>query len=240
MLRLGHLLHASESFFKASEATASASVKDDKELASVRNDGKNGLKSVAGARSSFRRLGQLESSGDSQGALVLLEDLISTCPCSLLVLTSKCNALCRVSRWSEAKACADEFICNAHSSVLRLAAHPNAQLPAPSIDRLAWIEKVGKNIVSVDTAAVVQSLLVMGPGLAEIYLSALRNLDFNRTCCSDIMTRILLIFDELVKILKASLIVSVTADKATVENGKITTPPFKIDYECVCGACDVM
>lgn len=177
----------------------------EKEVLTVRADGKNGLKTVASARSAIRRLGQLESAGDYHGTLGLLEDLGQSCPCCLLVLTSKCRTLCHLERWGEAKECAEAFVCNAHISILKLAAHSNALLPAPSVDRLSWIEKQGKNIVIIDTEAVIQAILAMGPGLSETYLLALKNLDLNRNCSADIMTRIMLILDELSKFLRASL-----------------------------------
>ena len=41
----------------------------------MRADAKNGMKALASARSSMKRLGQLEMSGDFQGVLTLLSDL---------------------------------------------------------------------------------------------------------------------------------------------------------------------
>ena len=206
LLRLGHLSQAYESYQKASDVPVlKTSNISEKEAITVRADGKNGLKSVASARSAIRRLGQLESGADFHGALTLLEDLGSTCPCCLLVLTSKCRTLCHLERWGEAKDCAEAFVCNAHVSILKLAAHPNALLPAPSVDRLTWEEKQGKNIVIVDTEAVIQAILCMGPGLSETYLLALKNLDLNRSCSADVMTRIMLILDELAQFLRAAI-----------------------------------
>ena len=41
----------------------------------MREDAKNGMKALASARSSMKRLGQLEMAGDYQGVLTLLSDL---------------------------------------------------------------------------------------------------------------------------------------------------------------------
>jgi hypothetical protein len=218
-------VQASEAYTRAFEAPSSSSIHET-DLLLVRIDGKNGLKSVVSARSALRRLGQLEVAGDFLGVLTLLEELITNCPCSLRVLTSKCNALCRLSKWSEAKECAEQFVCNSHSSVLRLEAHPNAQLPAPVLERLVWTEKPGKNIVTVDTEAVLQAILAMGPGLAEGYISALKNLDINRNCSADIMSRVLLIFDDLLRFLRTAARASQDTSRSAMDLGDTFTLLF--------------
>ena len=208
LLRLGHLTEAADSFTQACDVSPTLNVQES-DLAAVRADGKNGLKSVVGVRSTLTRLGQLEISEDYTGVLGLVEDLNAQCPRSLLVLVSKCNALNKLTEWGETKECIEDFICSAHSSILRLAAHPSAQLPAPPAERLSWTEKQGKNIVIVDTEAVLQAVLAMGPALAELYLISLKNLDLNRNCSSDVMSRMLLIFEELTKFLKSSVKASI-------------------------------
>lgn len=208
LLRLGHLTEAADSFTHACDVSPTLNVQES-DLAAVRADGKNGLKSVVGVRSTLTRLGQLEISEDYTGVLGLVEDLNAQCPRSLLVLVSKCSALNNLTEWGETKECIEDFICSAHSSILRLAAHPSAQLPAPPAERLSWTEKPGKNIVIVDTEAVLQAVLAMGPVLSEIYLVSLKNLDLNRNCSSDVMSRILLIFEELTKFLKSSVKASI-------------------------------
>ena len=217
LLRLGHLTHATDAYSKASEIAGSGpgsgpnSVKinvipglSEKEIIDIKADAKNGLKSVLSAKSAIRRLGQLESDGNHDGALNLLTDLSGTCPCCLLVLTAKCRTLCKLGRWSEAKEIAEHYVCTAHVSILKLAAHPHIVLPGPLIEKLIWEERIGKNIANVDTEAVVQAMLAMGAGLSEVYLLALKNLDLNRNCSADIMTRIILILEELSKFLKST------------------------------------
>ena len=215
LLRLGHLTHASDAYSKASEITSSGSgpnsVKtnfvpglSEKEINDIKADAKNGLKSVLSAKSAIRRLGQLESEGDHVSALNLLTDLSGTCPCCLLVLTAKCRTLCKLGKWSEAREIAEHYVCTAHISILKLAAHPHIVLPGPMKEKLVWEERIGKNIVIVDTEAVVQAMLSMGSGLSEVYLLALKNLDLNRNCSADIMTRIVLILEELSKYLKCT------------------------------------
>ena len=92
----------------------------------------------------MKRLGQLENAGDFRGVLNLLEDLSSQCPSCAAVHTSKCNVLCKLQRWSEAKECAEEFICNAHITIQKLTAHNTAVLPCPTSEKLIWVEKVEK------------------------------------------------------------------------------------------------
>ena len=204
LLRLGHLTHANEAYSKACDDSTDFKGFSSIDIIQIRTDGKNGLKSVLSARSAIRRLGQLESRGDHIGALNLLSDLSSTCPCCLLVLTAKCRALCKLERWNEAKEFAEQFACYTHVSILKLAAHPHIVLPGPTQGSLIWEERIGKNIVNVDTEAVVQILLSMGTGLSEVYLLALKNLDLNRNCSADIMTRIAVILDELSKYLQCT------------------------------------
>ena len=223
LLRLGHLSSANDTYTTASEIICKNMGISEKEINQVKNDAKNGLKTVIGARSAIRRLGQLESGGDYQNALSLLDDLGNTCPCCVLVLTSKVRTLCRLERWIEAKEVAEDFVCNIHLSILKLASHPLAVLPAPVVDRLIWEEKVGKNIVNIDTDAIIQVLLAMGPGLSEVYLLALKNTDLNRNCSADVMTRILLILVELSKYLKETSACqsdSMSNDTPTTDRGK--------------------
>ena len=213
LLRLGHFSAADEAFHRVLETPTTSSQGgsnginssgEDKELEAAKTDARNGLKALAGAKSSMKRLGQLENAGDYHGVLMLVTDLQLHCPAWPQVHVSRCAALCKLKKWDEAKTVVEDFLCVAHASILKLAgAHPAALLPAPDTNSLAWVEKPGKSIVTVDTQAVVNALLCMGPGLSEVYLQALKNVDATRNCSADVMSRILVILTELLEILKA-------------------------------------
>ena len=161
LLRLGHFAPADEAFHRVLESAtpaggAAVGSGDDKELDSAKVDARNGLKAVASARASMKRLGQLETAGDHQGVLFLVSELQGHCPACANVHLARATAMCRLQKWAEAKTAVEEYLTTTHVSVLRLEAHPSAILPAPAADRLAWAERPGKSIVNVDTEAVVQ------------------------------------------------------------------------------------
>ena len=164
-------------------------------------DAKNGLKVLISARSSMKRLSQLESVGDLRGALNLLEELTAQCPSCAVVHTSKCNVLCKLLRWTEAKECAEEFICAAHKTIQMITAHPNAMLPAPTTHQLTWSEKISTGTkvssVTVNIASIVQAALIMGPDLAKAYLTSLKNIESCPNCCSDLMLHVQVLLSEL-------------------------------------------
>ena len=219
LLRLGHFTAADEAFHRVLEIPTTSSQAglndvgssgEEKELEAAKTDARNGLKALAGARSSMKRLGQLENAGDYHGVLMLVTDLQLHCPACSLVHVSRCAALCKLKKWGEAKTAVEDFLCTAHVSIQKLEAHPAALLPAPDADSLAWVEKPGKSIVTVDTQAVVNALLCMGPRLSEVYLQALKNIDATRNCSADVMSRVLVIISELSQILKAHQAVHAT------------------------------
>lgn len=164
-------------------------------------DARSGQKTLIEAKNSMKRLSQLEATGDFQGVLTLLEDLSAKCPSCAVVFTSKCNVLCKLFRWGEAKACAEEFICTAHVTVQRLTAHGKAVLPCPSAQQLQWTEKTKSSTVTVDVSAVVQAVLAMGPDLGKPYVCALKNIEGCPNSCADAMLHVLVLLTQLQQII---------------------------------------
>jgi hypothetical protein len=110
----------------------------------------------------------------------------------------------KLQRWNESKEAIEDFICNSHETIQRIHAHPAAKLPGPGVSSLVWSEKPGKNMVTVDVAAVVQMILCCGPSLGQIYLGALKNSDACRNCCADVMTRVSAILSDLSSLLTSA------------------------------------
>jgi hypothetical protein len=167
------------------------------DLEAAKVDARNGMKTLNSARVAMKRLTQLEAAGDYLSVLALLEDLSAQCPSCSVVHTSKCNVLCKLQKWGDAKACAEEFVCSAHISIQKLTAHPKTSLPCPITSRLRWTEKEGSSTVSVEVAAVVQAVLCMGPDLAKPYITALKNIQGCPNSCADAMLHVLVILTEL-------------------------------------------
>jgi tetratricopeptide (TPR) repeat protein len=160
LLRLGHFAAADEAFHRVLETAtpggAAAAHGDDKDLDAAKVDARNGLKAVASARASMKRLGQLEASSDHQGVLFLVSELQGHCPACANVHLARATALCKLQKWADSKTAVEEYLTTTHASVLKLEAHTSAVFPAPTADRLVWEELTGKNIVKVDCEAVVQ------------------------------------------------------------------------------------
>lgn len=173
------------------------------DLEAAKADAKSGLKTLTAARLSMKRLGQLELSGDFRAVLALLEDLCAQCPSCAVVHASKCNVLCKLQKWGQAKDCAEDFVCTSHSTIMVLTAHPKAVMPVPSVSRLKWVENVQANTVSVEVSAVVQAVLCMGSELARPYIIALKNIEGCSNSCSDVMLHVLVILSQLSDILSA-------------------------------------
>jgi hypothetical protein len=174
------------------------------DLEAAKADARNGLKTLIAARSSMKRLGQLEQSGDFRAVLALLEDLCAQCPSCAVVHASKCNVLCKLQKWTEAKDCAEDFVCTSHSTIMVLTAHPKAVMPAPIVSRLRWVESAQTNSVAVEVAAVVQAVLCMGAELARPYVIALKNIEGCPNSCSDALLHVLVILTQLSEILSAN------------------------------------
>lgn len=160
-------------------------------------DARNGMKTLNSARVAMKRLAQLEAAGDYLSVLALLEDLSAQCPSCPVVHTSKCNVLCKLQKWSDAKACAEDFVCSAHITIQLLTAHPKTILPCPITSRLRWIEKDGSSTVTVEVVAVTQAVLCMGPELSKPYITALKNIQSCPNSCADAMLHVLVLLTEL-------------------------------------------
>ena len=173
------------------------------DLEAAKADARNGLKTLIAARSSMKRLGQLELTGDFRGVLALLEDLSAQCPSCAVVHASKCNVLCKLQRWADAKDCAEDFVCSSHSTIQALTAHPKAVLPVPAVSRLRWLENAVTNTVAVEVSAVVQAVLCMGAELGRPYVIALKNIEGCPNSCSDAMLHVLVILTQLSEIVSA-------------------------------------
>lgn len=171
------------------------------DLDAAKTDARNGLKTLLSARSSMKRLSQLEATGDLRGVLNVLEELTAQCPSCAVVHTSRCNVLCKLLRWAEAKECAEGFICTAHITIQKMTAHMNAVLPAPAIENLIWSEVTSPDTkitsVKVNVSSIVEIALIMGPKLAQAYLTSLKNIETCPNCCSDVMLHIQVLLSEL-------------------------------------------
>lgn len=209
----GHFIQADKEFKKVLELLLLPNLTlssyfgylgSEKDLSLLKSDALNGIKMGESMSNNFLRLGEYENKSDYRGILLLLSDLIPQCPGSIQVYVSKCNALNKLHQYEESKTCAELFIYEIHISIQKFNAHRSAIFSSINFDKLKWVEKIGRSIVSVDTESVVQILLCMGPSLSHIYLVSLKNVDSCRNCSADIMTRILLILTELLKILKSS------------------------------------
>ena len=167
------------------------------DLEAAKVDARNGMKNLNSARVAMKRLAQLEAAGDYLSVLALLEDLSAQCPSCSVVQTSKCNVLCKLQKWGDAKTCAENFVCGAHITIQQLTAHPKTSLPCPITSRLRWVEKEGSSTVAVEVAAVVQAVLCMGPDLAKPYISALKNIQSCPNSWADAMLHVQVILTEL-------------------------------------------
>jgi hypothetical protein len=165
----GHFLQADKEFKKVlyllvsnksiSSSTLSSSFAYlglEKDLRILQTDAMNGIKNVDIMGKNFMKLGQFENSNNYRGILLLLGDLIPLCPGCVQVYISKCNALNNLHQYEEAKICAELFMYEIHVSIQKFNAHKNANFSGINYDKLKWIEKVSRNIVTVDTETVVQ------------------------------------------------------------------------------------
>ena len=95
-----------------------------------------------------------------------------------------------MQRWHDAKMYMETVSCLSHESIQSLYVHRSAQLPAPQIEDLAWVE-IGIGLVRTNVSAVVQAILFMGPEMAQCYVTALKNGDSIRNCSNDVMDSVM-------------------------------------------------
>jgi hypothetical protein len=127
--------------------------------------------------------------------LKITEELYDHCPQFRMAQVSRANALNKLQRWTTAKEYIENIICTTHNSVLRLhshSTHTTKEMMEPTLSaaKLAWTD-AGKNAVNIDRNEIMRALYIMGGELAAVYIVALKNVVAARTCCSDVMNKVM-------------------------------------------------
>ena len=105
----------------------------------------------------------------------------------------KTFALCKLSRWEEAKSYAENVVLSSHPSIQRLMAFPCADIPIPdNAEKLQLKHRACSGVVGIeaDRAAISGIILGMGSDLAFPYVNALKNIDLSKNHYSDVISLI--------------------------------------------------
>jgi tetratricopeptide (TPR) repeat protein len=189
LLRIGELDAALAAFQKVL-AFVPMTKENKEEDAALKTEARSYQQTVMTAKENMKELMRHESQRAHDRALTLAEDLIQSCPNSHVVHVAKANALVQLSRWTEAKDFIEAILDNTSSSLLGDHAHAMAAFPVPSREKLLWLDSGANNMVQISEDAIVNAILCMGSELGALYITCLKNLDINRTCCKDVMDRI--------------------------------------------------
>ena len=223
LLRVGDLLAAEESLTRVLEidvvalnAAASGqklSASTVADLETAKTEARSAIKTISGVKASLKQLTLLEAREDHKGVLRSCEELAALIPGAKVVHAAKSKALVKMQRFQDTKAYIESIICNAAPSTLALHAHPAANTSSRILSSALEMsessqQKAGpgassnsstKNSISIDTSAMVNALLCMGPELAKCYIPSIKNIDECRTCCADVMDKVCIILAELCK-----------------------------------------
>ena len=123
------------------------------------------------------------------------EELLALCPYMREAQVHKARAIAQLHQWGELKGYIEMCVISVHHTMQEVDAHPLAHLPLNEgvYEQLQWWEEEGQaGVANIDTAVVKNTLLAMGPGLAEWYVVALKNQSLGRTSCSSSIMRTLI------------------------------------------------
>lgn len=202
LLRLGHFTPAEESFQKVLQTTLdellTAREKQDAEVVFNTQEGLDanksnatlGIRDLAKLREYIKSLIVLEGQFKYKEALKISEDILKLAPYYRAAHISKASALCETFLYDEAKTYIENLTSQTHSSIQNFFAHPSASFPAVSPEVVQWKESAAEKYVKADLPATIQLMLCMGPDLASVYVTALKNITANRLYSADIMAKL--------------------------------------------------
>ncbi len=204
MLRLGMFKAVDEICTRVLEmAPPSAQQKiisADQDVNQAKIDAKKCLKDVVTARQLSQQMTGCESILDWEAVLRVSDVLTELCPQFKMAHTAKVRALNKLSRWDEAKLCAEEFTSGTHTTIQRLTAHPEATLPAPAPELVQWVlslqtgsanrMRASQTVLKANVQHTVNMVLCMDSDLASQYITALKNVPAAHQCCAEVMQKV--------------------------------------------------
>jgi tetratricopeptide (TPR) repeat protein len=172
----------------------------DQDVNQAKIDAKKCLKDVVTARQLSQQMTGGESILDWEAVLRVSDVLTELCPQFKMAHTAKVRALNKLSRWDEAKLCAEEFTSGTHASIQRLTAHPDASLPAPAPELVQWSlslqtgsanrMRTSQTVLKANVQHTVNMVLCMDSELAAQYVIALKNVPAAHQCCAEVMQKV--------------------------------------------------
>lgn len=202
LLRLGHFTPAEESFQKVLKVQVdellTARESEDEELVqntlesleANKSNANLGLRDLAKLREHIKSLIVLEGQFKYKEALKVCEDILKLAPYYRVAHISKANAQCETYLNDECKAYIETLTSQTHSSIQNFFAHPTASFPTVSPEVVQWKENPAERCVKADLPATIQLMLCMGPEMASVYVTALKNISANRQYSADIMAKL--------------------------------------------------
>lgn len=214
LLRLGHFTPAKETFSAVLAETERDILRAARTQAMGKKDEADTVRKNADYYKSEAKVAmrEVDKVGDLVQLLICAEgkldftDVRRTCDKILSVSPgyrvaqfSKCNALCELRNYTEAKQFIETWARNTHRTMQQLYCHQSVALQSkfPRPEDLCWNESLTDGMVLVKLSAVVQAFLYIGAEMGAVYLKALKNVDACKSCCADVINKVLLLLKEL-------------------------------------------